>query len=244
MLFIYFWPNNEKNLNFSYRQLTYCFSKYSSWISIHFAYVNHFLKNCFYSDVINSRTWVLNASTTFSGVEIRCTRNLFWEGVKEKMSLASKSEFYGGWLINSMFWTFINSFVLPRCESVRSRIFMMTNYSFFLSAFYEFLRWPWQTNVCVSFIRNFPSLLRLHSHHVTGTIDETGNHLLRCGFTSNNFCWIWLIMRKLCSRLLFFCLFICIDTWFIICIDVVHSLWWILNVFFLCFLALIDTSLF
>lgn len=60
-----------------------------------------------------------------------CWSNLFLEGVKEKMPLASKSEFYGGLLINF--------FVLAKVwKSVRSRIVMIMNYSPFHLLFSNF----------------------------------------------------------------------------------------------------------
>ena len=59
----------------------------------------------------------------------------------------------------------------------------------------------------------------------------------------NDFCWIWLVLKDPCNKLQFYFWLICIDLGFLTCVDVVHSLWSILNMFFLHFFAPIDSSL-
>ena len=77
---------------------------------------------------------------------------------------------------------------------------------------------------------------------MTGNTEETGNNLFWCDSCSNNFRWVLLVLEDPYDRLLFWLQLICIDPWFVTCVDVIHSLWWTLNAFYQYFLSPIDTS--
>ena len=49
--------------------------------------------------------------------------------------------------------------------------------------------------------------------------------------SANNYCWIWLVLKDTHCWLLFCFGFICMDSWFITYINIMHSLWYTMNVF-------------
>ena len=65
-----------------------------------------------------------------------------------------------------------------------------------------------QTNCGVPLRIDRPTMLKWNSRHMTSFAEETGHHLLRSDFSTNNFRWIWLEFKDphggllLCFRLI------------------------------------------
>ena len=91
---------------------------------------------------------------------------------------------------------------LTRC--VRARIVMMENDSSLAVGFTNFSDDFRQTNGRVPLRIDRPTLLKRNSGHMTHSAEETGDHLLRCASSTNNFCWIQLVLEYPHGRLLFF----------------------------------------
>ena len=83
---------------------------------------------------------------------------------------------------------------LSRC--VRTRIAIVNNDSFFLVRFLSFSEDFIQTNCAVPLRIYRPTMLKWNSSHMISFAEETGHHLLRSDFSTNNFHWIWLGFKE------------------------------------------------
>ena len=106
----------------------------------------------------------------------------------------------------------------------------------FSCSFFQYL----QRNCCVPLRIDRATMLQWNSRHMTSFAEETGHHLLRSDFSTNNFCWIWLVLENIHGGLLL----ICTDPWFVTCDDLIIVFWGITIVFFQHFFTPIDTNLF
>ena len=107
-----------------------------------------------------------------------------------------------------------------------------------------FLEYNWQTNGCVPLRIDSFALLSWYDCNKSSFLDKTGDHLLGSALCSNNFYWIWLILKFLYSRLLFTFRLIRVHSRFNTCHDVIDMLRSTAIVFLEHFFRSIDTSLF
>ena len=110
--------------------------------------------------------------------EIRWPRNIFLMCGNKKTSLGAKSALCGGWPINSTFCPPKKALIWA---DVREHAFSLrTMIRLFLFVFRISPKKLWCT------------LLMWNSHYMTSFAEETGDHLLRSAFATNNFRWIWI----------------------------------------------------
>ena len=95
-----------------------------------------------------------------------------------------------GWPIDSTFWP-VNK-ALIWALSVRARIAIVNNDSSFHVRFSNISADFRLTNYGVPPRIERPTMLKWNSRHMTSCAEETGDHLLRSDFCTNNFRWIWL----------------------------------------------------
>ena len=87
--------------------------------------------------------------------------------------------------------------------------------------FYEFLR----RNCGVPLRIDRATMLKWNSRYLTSFAEQTGNHLLRSVFSTNNFRWVWIVFEDPHGRLLFCFGRIRIDQWLVTCDHLISVFW-------------------
>ena len=168
--------------------------------------------------------------------KIRSPRNIFLMRGNKKKSLGAKS----GLLVDPSIRRFGRSkgrwFELM-CTSLHCHC---EQWFVFSSSFFKFL----QRNCGVQLRIDRVTLLKWNSRYLTSLVEETGDHLFRSVFSTNNSRWIWLVFEGPHGGLLFCFELIRIDPWFVTCDDLINVFWSTAIVFFQQFYASIDKSLF
>ena len=83
----------------------------------------------------------------------------------------------------------------------------------------------------IPFRSDRPMLLTWNSRHMTSFADETGDHLLRSDFSTNNFRWIWLGFKDSPRGLLLCFGLIPTVPWFVTCDDLINDFWGTASIF-------------
>ena len=91
----------------------------------------------------------------------------------------------------------------------------------FSCSFFEFL----QRNCGVLLRMDRPTTLKCNSRYMTSFAEETGDHLPRSAFCTNNFRCIWLVFEDPHGGLLLCFGLIRIDPWFVSCDDLLNVFW-------------------
>jgi hypothetical protein len=104
---------------------------------------------------------------------------------------------------------------------VRARVVMAENGSSSTFSFPYFSENFWQTNGCVTFKIDRST----YGCDVSNFSEKMGDRLLPRASCATNFCWDCFTLEDPYGGLLFCFGLICIDPWFVICTDAIHSIW-------------------
>ena len=155
-------------------------------------------------------------------------------------SLGASSRLYVGWPINSTFWPVNKALFWANVWELTS---WWTTVRLFLFVFQICPKTKW-TNCGVPLRIDRATMLKWNSRPMTSFAEETGHHLLRSDFFTNNFRWIWLGFKDRHGELLFYFELILTDPWFLSCDDLLNVFWGTAIIFFQHFFTLIGTNIF